>query len=221
MKYPFIKFYVRDWQSDMELRMCSLEARGFWFECLCIMHNAKRRGYLESAQGLALTSDQTACLIGTFKGDVKRCLQELFDHEVYSVDEKGVIYCRRMVKDAAKSEKCSNAGKKGGGSPLITTKDKIPDTRNHISLKDTFKGGEDFDIPTAKDVLDYFKIIKDRKDLELTRRRALSVVENYIDSRTESEWIKANNQPVKNWKNDFNSWVNHYIVDGKISEKVR
>jgi len=151
MEFPFLKFYVRDWQADAELRMCSLESKGFWLECLCIMHHAKRRGYMESPQGHPLTDEQTARLIGTFKGDVKRCKEELLLHGVPSVEEEtGIWYCRRMVKDTAKSIKCSKAGRKGGGSPLMSqenqipeaqnTRDQRPETRYHISLKVTFKG---------------------------------------------------------------------------------
>ena len=141
MNQPFIKFFVRDWQADPELRMCSLEARGFWFECLCLMHNAARKGFLEAPNGIKYEDDDIAKIIGTFKGDVYRCKQELLKHGIPSVEEEtGVWYCRRMVKEEAKAIKCANAGKKGGGSPLI--KEVINNTRYHISLKVTFKGQE-------------------------------------------------------------------------------
>jgi hypothetical protein len=145
MKQPFIKFYVRDWQADSELRMCSLEARGLWIELICIMHTAKRRGYLETPQGLPLDDVQTSRLIGVDKGDLYRCKEELILHGVVSVEEEtGLIYCRRMIKEESKARKCSASGKRGGGNPALTLKldNQIPDTRYHISLKDTFIGGE-------------------------------------------------------------------------------
>jgi len=145
MKWPFMKFYTRDWQSDPELRMCSLESRGYWFECLCIMHTAKRRGYLETPNGHPLSDGQTARLMATFKGDVLRCKDELLENGVPSVeDESGVWYCRRMVKETRKAEKCSIAAKRGGGNPNLSSRSiktiDILETRNHISLKVTFKG---------------------------------------------------------------------------------
>ncbi len=153
MKLPFLKFFVRDWQADPELRMCSLEARGFWLECLCIMHTAKRRGYLETPTGAGLNDDETSRLIGTFKGDVLRCKEELLRHGVPSVEEEsGVWYCRRMVKDSIKSAKCSAAGKRGGGNPSYSKKEK-PEARSHISLKATFKGGSDCHREMVKEVL--------------------------------------------------------------------
>ena len=143
MNWPFIKFYPRDWQADPELRMCSLEARGFWLECLCIMHSAQRRGFLESPKGHKLDDEQLARLTCTFKGDVYRCKSELLKHGVPSIcEETGVWYCRRMVRETKKSEKCSQAGKYGGGNPDVTiskkNKERIPEY--HISLNVTFKG---------------------------------------------------------------------------------
>lgn len=152
MKLPYIKFFTRDWQADPELRMCSLEARGLWMELLCIMHNANRRGYLESPQGHPLSDEDIMRLTGTFKGDLYRCKSELLKHGVPSVcEESGIWYCRRMVKEAIKAKKCAEAGKMGGGNPALIRHSlkkikKIPDTRYHISLKVTFKGAE-YDSP--------------------------------------------------------------------------
>ena len=162
MNWPFIKFYPRDWQADPELRMCSLESRGFWMECLCIMHSAKRRGYLETPQGQPLTDDHTARLMATFKGDLYRCKEELLLHGVPSVDEEtGIWYCRRMVKETQKAEKCSESGRRGGGNPNINkeniNKEYIPEARSHISLKvpfeETFKGQDEDAFRVCMDVL--------------------------------------------------------------------
>ena len=64
MKLPFLKFYVRDRISDQQLRMCSLGARGLWLEMLCLMHDAKRYGFLESRIGRKYTEDELVRLTG-------------------------------------------------------------------------------------------------------------------------------------------------------------
>ena len=159
MNLPFIKFYPRDWQADPELRMCSLESRGLWVELLCVMHSAKRRGFLETPQGQPLTDEQTSRLIGAFKDDLYRCKLELLEHGVPSVeDETGIWYCRRMVKETAKAEKCSASGKKGGGNPSLykeinKEEEKKPEARSHISLKDTFKGASEQFIKDVESVI--------------------------------------------------------------------
>jgi hypothetical protein len=155
MKQPYIKFWVRDWQSDTELRMCSLEARGLWIDLLCIMHTAKRRGYLESPQGAPLNDDMLCRLIGTLKDDLYRSKNELLELGVVSIEEEtGIMYCRRMVKETAKSKKCAAAAKSGGGNPALKKSSTInniyiEEARSHISLKATFKGQLQNQFPAA------------------------------------------------------------------------
>jgi hypothetical protein len=84
--------------------------------------------------------------MGVFIGDLYRCKDELLLHGVPSVEDgTGVWYCRRMVKETGKAEKCSESGRKGGGNPSLnkekdTTDTRIPEARSHISIKGTFKG---------------------------------------------------------------------------------
>lgn len=119
MDWPFIKFYFRDWQSDTELRMCSLESRGFWLECMGIMNCAKRRGYLESPNGQKLSEKHIALLAGTNEETVKRCMAELLEHGVPDVEPNtGKWICRRMVKDTLRSRIAIESGKKGGNPAL-------------------------------------------------------------------------------------------------------
>jgi len=155
MKLPFIKFYPRDWQADSNLRMCSLEARGLWFEMLCIMAQAPRYGYLTNGDGRTpLSDDALTRLIGCSKDDLYRCRMELDAAGVPGVDEEtGAWYNRRMIRDDHKRAICSKAGRDGGGNPALSKTVQnpdiqIPDTRNHISIKATIKGDlyrSDFD----------------------------------------------------------------------------
>lgn len=113
------------------------------------MHTAKRYGFLETPMGAEFDDETLARLIGTSKDDLYRLKTELLNAGIPSVEEtSGIWFSRRMVKEQAKAEKCSEAGKKGGGNPSLTTNPntvakeeiQIPDTRNHISIKVTFKG---------------------------------------------------------------------------------
>lgn len=204
MKWPFLKFYTRDWQSDFELRMCSLEARGFWFECLCIMHNAKRRGFMETPQGAPLSDDQAARLIGTSKGDVERLRGELLEHGVPSVDDdSGVMYCRRMIKDTQKAEKCSAAGKKNGGSPLLrknkeNTDIRIPETRNHISLEVTSKGGlSGGNKESSEEFLTRFNLATGKNHRKLPEKAARQFNARLKDGYTVDDMITATENAAK------------------------
>jgi len=122
------------------------------------MHSAKRRGYLETQSGQPINDEMLARLSGTFKDDLYRLKEELISNGIPSVEEStGIWFNRRMVKDTEKSDKCADAGKRGGGNPTLSTQspshslsdtnsreertdNQIPDTRSHISLKVPFKG---------------------------------------------------------------------------------
>jgi len=217
MKMPYIKFYIRDWQSDPELRMCSLSARGLWIEMLCIMQNAKRRGYLESPLGEPINDDMLSRLIGTDKGDLYTYRDELVKLGVTSIEaETGIMYCRRMVKDASKSEKCARAARNGGGNPSLRTSlpeynIQKPETRNHISLKATFKGASTASLSKVEEVLNcrpefagldpapFFQALHNAKDNPRLDENHAEFIANMANS------LELPKVPVRTYANYLNS----------------
>jgi hypothetical protein len=117
MSSPWLKFYPTDWQSDPALRMCSLAARGLWQEMLCIMHKATPYGSLV-VNGKQIPPKQLAVLCGAAVREVEACLSELDAGGVYSKDEDGTIYSRRMRRDFEKAERDRANGKDGGNPNL-------------------------------------------------------------------------------------------------------
>ena len=165
MIHPWFKFWPSNWLADTQLRLCSLEIRGYLIDCLSIMHDAERRGYLETSTGKPITDEMLARLIGADKGDVYRCRLKVVEEKILSEEENtGILYSRKMVKDAEKASKCSKAGRKGGGNPAFASspnsrpvadkkiKKKIEDRMiDDICPKGTFKGDlYTSDIPTVK-----------------------------------------------------------------------
>lgn len=118
-KRPWFKFYPSDWRADKGLRLCGAAARGLWIEMLCVMHEAKPYGHL-LVNGRPLTETQLASLSGIPLDQVHALLAELENADVFSKNGKGVIYSRRMTRDARKAAKCSHAGKEGGGNPMLS-----------------------------------------------------------------------------------------------------
>lgn len=116
-RQPWFKQYPSDWRGDTNLRACSLAARGLWAECLGMMHEADPRGYLIVA-GLPVTVDQLALHVGRPLKEVRTAMEELLRHGVPSVDESGIVYSRRMVRDTAKVEKAIADGARGGNPTL-------------------------------------------------------------------------------------------------------
>ena len=133
---PWLKWYPADWRADSGLRMCSLSARGLWVEMLGMMYEAKPTGHL-IVNEKAPTSSQLATLVGSDIKTVNKAITELESNGVFSRTEGGIIYSRRMEKDALRSDagrefvskRWGNGGNKGGtppaGSPPEPTRSPI------------------------------------------------------------------------------------------------
>lgn len=112
----YMPFFPSDWSGDRELGLCSLATRGLWIELLGAMWKAPRRGYLESVEGVPLTTREIARIARCDTSEAEAALAELERHSVFSRDDDGVIYSRRMVRKAEESERKSEAGRKGAAA---------------------------------------------------------------------------------------------------------
>jgi len=136
LKLPAMMFYFGDWFKATDVRGCSLAARGLWIDMLGIMWEGDNPGYLES-NGTPLNATFIGRVIGEDKGTIETLIGELDASGVFSRDERGCIYCRRMVKDVHKRLSCSEAGRRGGGNPLLKTFKGTP--------KGRVKGGHEYE----------------------------------------------------------------------------
>lgn len=98
MKRPSLQWYPNDWLNDLALRQCSALARAVWIDLLCIMHQGDPYGYLRSASG-KLPDKFLAGACGVTTKQLSDAVKELEGNGVFSRDEAGMIYSRRMVKD--------------------------------------------------------------------------------------------------------------------------
>ena len=145
-KYPWMMFYPADHRADPAVRMCSIAARGLWVELICLMHEAEPYGHLLS-KGARISTQKLAMVAGVAEIDIESLLAELENHGVFSRDDSGVIYCRRMVRDFRKRERNAENGKLGGNPRLIgrvkrsvKPRDKAqkPDTKGQTPKSTTF-----------------------------------------------------------------------------------
>jgi len=120
-KNHWYKHDANDWLADVELRRCSLKARGLLEDLICMAHNTEPYGYIDIG---CQPSDQEWVkeLAMTVRCHHKECStawQELVKRRRIGVDKDGNAYIPRMVSDHAYSLQQSNFGK-GGGNPAIT-----------------------------------------------------------------------------------------------------
>lgn len=119
-KPPAFQFYPGDWKRDKEVQSLSFEERGVWFEMLLLMFDSAEKGKLVFSNGNIMSDDDVARSIGISRQRYVKILHKLLQHGVASKDEDtGIIYCRRMVRDANLSNKRAKCGSLGGNPNLV------------------------------------------------------------------------------------------------------
>lgn len=113
-KLPAFQFYPGDWQKDPALNACDWKARAVWFSLLLVMHEAPQRGYLSLVDSEPMTERQLSNLTRIPLDELSVAMTELEESGVYSRDENGVIYSRRMLREEERRTEASQTGKKGG-----------------------------------------------------------------------------------------------------------
>ncbi len=117
MKRPAFQFYPADWRKDPSLSTCSLAARGLWIELMCIMHEATPYGVL-AVNSKPMTDVQIGRAVGEPVGAVQELLHELESSGVFSRDEDGAIFSRRMLRDEEFRNQRASYGALGGNPKL-------------------------------------------------------------------------------------------------------
>lgn len=123
MSDPWMKFYPTDWEADEALGMCSLAARGLWVAMLGVMHKAEPRGDMR-VRGHAITDAvSVARAVRTGLDEVEGAFAELERWGVFSRDEDGTIYSRRMRREEVQKASARENGRKGGNPKLRDSAD--------------------------------------------------------------------------------------------------
>ena len=112
VKLPAIHLYPGDWLKD-NISGCSLEAQGLWLRMMFLMHDSERYGYL-SINGRPIPHDVIARRCGTTVEAFAALLSELDSMAIPSRTSEGIIYSRRMVRDAKLRTARASAGSTGG-----------------------------------------------------------------------------------------------------------
>jgi len=135
-KLPFLQLYPSDWEADA-VAGCSLAAQGLWLRMMFLMHRSERYGYLVE-NGLPIPSDAVARRCGCYPEAYQSLLAELERAGIPSLSSDGVIFSRRMVRDAQKREKNANRMRSARAvQPLCTpcAREKL-EVRSYISEKE-------------------------------------------------------------------------------------
>jgi hypothetical protein len=114
-KSPGFWFYTGDWMKDPELRFCSIFARGLLVDLLCILFEAKERGYASNPDGTPRSDEQIVdAVAGGSRKEKLAALAEIEKSGVLSRDSRGVLYSRRLARLAELGQTRQQSGSKGG-----------------------------------------------------------------------------------------------------------
>lgn len=195
--------------KDPALRAASSVARGVWIDCLCLMWESPRRGFLVHASGRAVTTEQLARMTGNSVETATEALTELESCGVCSRTSDGVIFSRRMERDERKRKKCSIAGKKGGGNPTFKGTPKggskghvkgeskgTPKRFTEVESEDSMPEGRrgKFVPPTAEEVDAYC----------LARKNGIAGKE-FVNHYEANGWMRGANK-IKDWRACVRTW---------------
>ena len=110
---PAMPWYWGDWFKCPEVRALTPAARCLWFEILGLMWESTERGYL-TLKGKPYPKEALGRCLGFATDLLDVLLNEMELFGVYSVDDRGALFSRRMVKDEDLRLKRAIAGSKGG-----------------------------------------------------------------------------------------------------------
>lgn len=102
-KEPSFQYYPKDWRSD-SVFTCSLAARGLWHEMMNMAHASERYGYLVT-NGLPTSDEAIARYCGCSLQEYQALLPELERAGVPGRTADGILFSRRMVRDAVERAK--------------------------------------------------------------------------------------------------------------------
>ena len=151
----WFKFEFNKWRTDSMLRRCSLETRGFWLECICVMREM-------GTDRLSGRLEDIARMVGCFPAEAERCIAELHRtgtadsvtcnaHVTQSNGEVTLVsrYISREVKTKAQTKlRVRRHRSNASVTPTVTTqsksnkKEEEEETPKVVSSSEEFLGNE-------------------------------------------------------------------------------
>ena len=212
-KLPAIHIYIGDWLKD-PIAGCSLEAQGLWLRLMFVMHESERYGHLYQ-DGSSTPPAALARRCGCTVEQLLALLTELASAGVPSRTPEGIIYSRRMVRDAELRRIRAKAGKLGGRPPS----ENVPKSKRKAKVKQN-PDNEDEDVVVSglfeelwgnypeKDgkkaaKLHFEATVKTAEDA----KKIKLALKNYLNSK------RVRDGYVKNGSTWFNNWTDWVPID--------
>jgi len=192
-KLPSFQFYPGDWWKDPGIQMLSLEERGFWLQCLLLMHESEERGKM-MINGAAIPDDGIARAMGVDNQTTNQIITKLITYGVtYRCETTGALCNRRMIRDEEIRKIHASCGKMGGKPRLPTQNhNQTPNqTANQNITPSSSSSSSSSEVPPNPQGGDGEEIAEPKKSQLLpTTPEALAIAELFNRKPT-TEWAQA------------------------------
>lgn len=160
--YKWSKFFWDDWGNDAALQSCNVAAQGLWINLLRVMFNNERQGYLQ-INNKPMTPTQIAKITGFDSRTITNQLKVLIKNNVCSVDENGIVFSRRMVRESkAKSDKVAATMQRVSNDHAATTQ--RVRSENVTCMQEEIAENSQKQDPLNKNRIDKNRIDKNKKE---------------------------------------------------------
>lgn len=219
MKLPALQFYPGDWWKDPGVKTLSLQERGFWLQCLMLMHEADERGKL-TVNGRPYPMESLAMIMGLRPREAAKIVEKLVAHGVASMDANGVLFSRRMVRDEDIRRIRAEAGSKGGNPALLLNQKvnqpakQTPTPSVSVSVSSSVSDSTTPPItqkstppsdPAAPVLTSAKGTLEELKAYAIELQLPESDGAYLFDNWTANGWTR-NGQKIKCWKSAFRTW---------------
>jgi len=209
-KNPWTKWYWQDWLADTGVRASSLAAQGLWINMLAIMAKSEKRGYL-MINGKQIESKTLAKLLGEPEDLINDLLSELEQNGVFSRDENGTIFCRRMVREAEISEIRAKCGRLGGRKKQNESKIKangkanLKQNESKMKAKILPEAEAETETEAYSETESYTEAEKEKNNnIALTRKKLRSEPPPVFDFECQ-QWLNITEELKKAWGETYPS----------------
>jgi len=120
---PYIPFYIGDWKKDPGVQLLTLEEKGAWVELIFWIHERGENGGL-SIRNMPLTMIHISKILNCDVEKAEEISSKLIATDVVGFDEgTGVIYCKRLRREAEIREIRAESGRMGGLAKALASKE--------------------------------------------------------------------------------------------------
>lgn len=223
-KLPYINLFPGDWLRD-NVAGCSLSAQALWLRLMFIMHDSQRYGYL-TVNGSAASDEWAASRVGCPVEKYRELLAELDRAGVPSRTSDGIIFSRRMVRDAEKRANDAQRQRKHRGQTchdVVTPLSRPPNTTSSSSISisnppsptfDSNRKGENGGGDDGLELTDWGKIAA-----RLSSHRVNAVSGAIKSAKNNGLTASQVSEIIDHWESHAGSWSPGYLK-WRVSEGV-